>query len=142
MEIYTPYIQETHGIEISVAPVFNDEESIADQNFYLYVYNVTIQNNTSEPIEVIRRTWIIVDGHKQKKIIEGEGIVGEQPVIMPGESFEYSSMCPLETPTGNMRGHYTVKTSEGLVSAKIPLFFLRPMDMISTPQNLYQPLNQ
>jgi ApaG protein len=78
------------------------------------------------PCQLLRRKWIIVDGRGHKEIIEGDGVVGEQPHLNPGENYQYSSYCPLKTPSGSMRGSFFFADSNGEeFEVKVPLFFLR-----------------
>lgn len=121
------YFEETSAIRVSVEPEFLSEQSNSDENFYLYAYKITIENRSAEAFQLLRRHWIIRDGTGREERVEGEGVVGKKPVIRPGERFIYTSGCPLSTPTGNMRGTYTVRTSSSSwVKVRVPVFFLRP----------------
>lgn len=121
------YTSTTQGIKVDVEPQFLPSQSSAEDQFFLYAYRVIISNQCSETIQLLRRRWLIRNGHGYEEQVEGEGVVGKQPVIQPGYQFEYASGCPLTTPTGNMRGTYLVKTSSNqLIHVKVPLFFLRP----------------
>lgn len=116
----------SNDIDVSVIPEFLPERSSPEQSFYAFGYRVTITNLGSEPVQLLRRHWIITDGAGFVEEVEGDGVVGEQPWVDPGESFTYESGCPLRTPTGNMRGWYYFETYSGKkFRSRIPLFFLK-----------------
>lgn len=116
----------SNDITVSVVPEFLPERSSQDQLFFSYAYHVTITNRSAVAVQLLARTWIITDGSGYIETVEGDGVVGEQPWINAGESYRYTSGCPLRTPTGNMRGWYHFQTSSGQeFSARIPLYFLR-----------------
>ena len=124
--LYSWNVTSNH-VSVSVVPEYLPERSSADQMFFSYAYHVTVRNLSNVPVQLLSRTWIITDGSGYVETVEGDGVVGEQPWIEPGQSFEYSSGCPLRTATGNMRGWYHFQTARGdNFNARIPLFFLRP----------------
>ena len=91
----------------------------------MFAYRVRIENHGYETVQLLKRHWIITDGDGQVRHVEGEGVVGEQPVLKPGESFEYTSGCPLSTPVGTMRGSYQMQTvNRALLQVEIPEFTL------------------
>jgi ApaG protein len=115
----------TRGISVTVMPRFMQEESQPDQGRYFFAYTVEIINGSLERVQIKTRYWRIVDGHGRVQEVRGEGVVGKQPVLGPGESFSYTSGCPLETPSGTMVGHYVVETAAGeRFEAEIPAFSL------------------
>lgn len=123
------YQEMTAGIEVTVNPFFVPERSEPESERFLWGYRVTITNNGPVPTQLISRHWIITDGHGHVEEVKGEGVIGLQPKLAPGESFEYTSACPLTTPTGNMRGTYHMVDAEGRkLAVRIPLFFLRHPD--------------
>ena len=103
----------THNIQVTVEPQFVPEESNPDEGRYLFAYSVEIANLGRAIIQVRSRYWHITDGNGRVQEVEGAGVIGEQPILHPGESFRYTSGCPLGTPTGVMVGHYQVETLEG-----------------------------
>lgn len=116
----------SHSISVVVVPEYLPERSSPEQHFYAFGYHVSICNLSHEPVQLVRRHWIITDGTGYVEEIEGEGVIGEQPWIQPGSMYEYDSGCPLRTPTGNMRGWYHFRSQNGkLFKSRIPLFFLR-----------------
>lgn len=116
----------SNNIDVTVTPEYLPDRSAPEQSFYAFAYQVTITNYGIEPVQLLARHWIITDGKGHVEEVEGEGVVGEQPWILPGKSFEYTSGCPLRTPTGNMRGWYYFETESGMeLKSRIPLFFLR-----------------
>jgi ApaG protein len=131
------YREVTRGVQIVVEPRYVADQSIPTAGQYFFAYRVQVTNLGEEPVQLLSRHWIITDGTGQVHEVRGPGVVGETPLIRPGESFEYSSYCPLPTPTGNMRGSYQMRTSSGeLFQARIPLFFLRDLSRISaTPSS-------
>jgi ApaG protein len=123
------YRESTHGIEVSVHPFFVPEQSDPATPYYLFGYTVTIKNAGTETVQLVSRHWIITDGASHVDEVRGDGVVGKQLMLKPGEHFEYTSACPLRTPTGNMRGTYQLAGADGRkFTAKIPLFFLRHPD--------------
>lgn len=118
----------THGVQIEVESRFVPENSDIDENQYLFAYEIRITNTTESRVQLLNRHWIITDGLGRIEEVKGPGVVGQQPWIAPGETFEYESFCPLSTPTGSMRGTYEMSslsgTSPKTFSAEIPQFFL------------------
>ena len=119
------YRELTDNIEVEVIPLYvPGQEQFPGQ--YLYTYNVSITNHSSKPCQLLSRHWIIIDGFGCREDIKGEGVVGDQPVIQPGQTYQYSSYCPLPTPTGNMRGFFNfIDNDKQSFQVKVPLFFLR-----------------
>ncbi|MGH9340403.1 MAG: Co2+/Mg2+ efflux protein ApaG [Acidobacteriota bacterium] len=103
----------TNGIRVQVTSSYIPERSSPREQRYFFAYRVRISNVGSETAQLISREWIITDsdGHMQR--VEGPGVVGEQPVLEPGESFEYTSFCPLGTAVGSMHGTYWMVSPEG-----------------------------
>ncbi len=119
------YERQTRSIFVEVKPAYLDDQSDPEGDRYVWSYTVTIENRGSEPVQLLSRYWNIVDGSGRVKEIRGPGVVGAQPVIAPGECFEYTSGCPLETASGLMSGRYQMKAASGEdFEAEIPLFLL------------------
>jgi len=119
------YEATTRRIRVSVEPVFLDEQSEPDENHYVWAYQVKIENDGLEPVQLLNRHWQISDARGQLQEVKGEGVVGEQPTLKPGEVFEYTSGTPLATPSGIMFGSYEMETKTGeRFSIKIPAFSL------------------
>lgn len=115
----------TQNIAVEVFPLYIREQSSPSENYYFFSYKVKIHNQSESEIQLLRRHWIIKDAFGQMEEVSGDGVVGLQPRLLPGESFEYSSFCPLSTPTGSMSGTYFMKTSSGEeIAVAIPLFIL------------------
>lgn len=108
-----PFSQVTHDIKIEVLPSFISEQSDPQRSFYFFSYKVKITNQGQKRVQLLRRHWIIVDGEGKTEEVEGAGVVGLQPKIDAGQAFEYSSFCPLPTPTGSMRGRYSFTDGAG-----------------------------
>ena len=103
----------TRDIAIMVEPQYVADRSDPAQNQYFWAYTVEIENRGPRAVQLKRRHWIITDGRGQKHEVKGPGVVGEEPIIAPGESFRYTSGCPLDTPDGFMVGHFTMIGEDG-----------------------------
>ena len=103
----------TRGIRIEVQSMFMPERSSAKDNQYLFEYHVRISNVGSETAQLISREWIITNADGEVERVKGPGVVGEQPMLSPGSSFEYRSFCPMKTPVGSMHGSYQMVTANG-----------------------------
>lgn len=124
------YREMSNEIEIEVEPKYLPEHSSPDNEHFLFAYRVRITNLGEWDTQLISRHWIITDGKNEVREVRGLGVIGKNPVIPPGCSFEYSSYCPLGTPTGNMRGSYRMVDENGhQYDVKIPLFFLRDVSL-------------
>ena len=120
------YAEVTHDILVEVAPVYVPERSNRDLKYYFFAYTIRIENLGPHTVQLLRRHWVIRDGQNHEEHVMGDGVVGEQPVLTPGESFTYTSACPLRTPTGNMRGTYEmIDELRHRIKVAIPVFFLR-----------------
>jgi ApaG protein len=119
------YEETTRSIHISVEPFFVEEQSAPEKYRWVFGYKVKIENQGSESVKLVSRHWRITDGAGRLIEVKGEGVVGEQPDLGPGESFEYASGTPLQTPTGIMTGTYQMITDRGeWFDARIPPFSL------------------
>jgi ApaG protein len=103
----------TEGIRVEVLSRHLPENSRPQQGVWVFQYTVRITNQGSRTVQLLNRHWIITDALERVREVKGAGVVGQQPVLAPGESFKYSSWCPLETPTGFMRGIYEMATADG-----------------------------
>lgn len=120
------YRKITHGIAVSVNPIFLEDESLPEKNHYVWAYQILIENLSDAVIQILSRHWKITDGWSKVKNIKGEGVVGQQPILEPGDSFEYTSTVPLTTSNGFMQGTYEIvqKETRLLFDVEIPLFSL------------------
>jgi len=120
------YIATTEHITVSVRPIFLDGQSDPMARKFVFAYFVTIENEGAEDVQLLRRHWIIRDTNGEVKEVEGEGVIGKQPIITSGEVYEYSSFCVLETFEGSMEGTYTMVRPNGdRFTVVIPKFTLR-----------------
>jgi ApaG protein len=103
----------THGIRVEVLSRHSPENSRPSQGEWVFEYTVRITNQGLETVQLVSRHWIITDAAEHIEEVKGPGVVGEQPVLAPGESFKYSSWCPLKTPSGTMRGTYQMVGTGG-----------------------------
>lgn len=127
MNSHSPHIYQasTNGIVIRVRPEYVDEQSRPESDYYFFTYHIEMQNTSDDVVQLQRRHWVIRDGQLNIEEVEGEGVVGEKPVLRPGDTYQYTSHCPLRTPTGAMRGTYLFKNEKGdSLEIEIPLFFL------------------
>ena len=116
---------EKYRIEIKPVPQFIPEQSDPDDSRYVFAYTITIRNLGEMPAQLIARHWIITDANNEVQEVRGLGVVGNQPPLKPGESFEYSSGCSLATPVGTMKGSYQMVGEDGTrFEAEIPEFVL------------------
>jgi len=119
------YERETRKIRVAVKPAYLDDQSDPDDSRFVWSYTVTIENHGAEPVQLMSRYWNITDGAGVIREVRGPGVVGAQPVIAPGEKFQYTSGCPLETASGVMMGRYQMKAASGeAFEAEIPAFLL------------------
>ncbi|MEZ5919792.1 MAG: Co2+/Mg2+ efflux protein ApaG [Parvularculaceae bacterium] len=119
------YERVTNGIRVSVSPAYLAKESDPSDDLYVWSYTVKIDNQSNDRVQLIRRHWLITDAKGMTEEVKGVGVVGEQPVIAPGEQFEYTSGAPLSTPSGMMVGRYLMETAEGdAFEVDIPAFSL------------------
>ncbi len=119
------YHATTRDIRVQVAPIYLEDQSTPDENHFVWAYTIQIENQGPETVQLRSRYWRITDstGHVQE--VKGDGVVGEQPVLQPGEQFEYTSGAPLPTPTGFMGGTYQMVTEAGeSFDVEIPAFSL------------------
>ena len=119
------YAETTQSITVSVEAFYLDEQSEPDDAHFVWAYHVRIENNGRETVQLMTRHWRITDSLGNIQEVQGDGVVGEQPVLSPGQSFEYTSGTPLSTPSGIMVGTYQMETGAGnRFDVKIPAFSL------------------
>ena len=115
----------TSGIKVQVVSKYIPEHSNPDIPRYFFAYWVTITNDSESNITLLDRHWEITDATGKSDVVDGEGVIGKQPIINAGTSFSYNSFCPLETEFGMMTGHYKVKREDGhFIKIEIPKFQL------------------
>ncbi|MCB2046087.1 MAG: Co2+/Mg2+ efflux protein ApaG [Novosphingobium sp.] len=113
----------THGITVRVAVNFLPEQSHIEAGKWFWVYHIRIENGSADTVQLVSRHWRITDGRGMINLVDGDGVVGEQPVLRPGQSHDYVSGCPLTTAHGSMEGHYTFRSTSGKVlEVAIPFF--------------------
>ena len=119
------YSETTKSIRVTVVPAFLDEHSSPEDDKYVWAYEVRIENLGEETVQLINRYWSITNSLGQTQTVRGPGVVGEQPILNPGEYFEYTSGTPLSTPSGLMMGTYQMENNDGkLFDVSIPAFSL------------------
>lgn len=117
----------TRGVRVQVASQYLPERSDPDREQYLFAYRVRIRNEGDVPVTLRRRRWVITDADGATEIVEGDGVIGEEPRIEPGATHEYMSGCPLPTSWGTMEGHYVMELEDGSTfEAAVGRFFLAP----------------
>jgi ApaG protein len=128
------YTQKTKNISVTVTPIYLEDQSEPDENHYVWAYQVKIENESLETVQLRSRHWRITDANGLMQEVRGSGVVGEQPVLEPGGSFEYTSGTPLNAPSGIMVGSYEMQTDEGnVIEVGIPAFSL------DSPHQLVRP---
>ncbi len=115
----------TEGIRVSVTSAFRPDRSEPGQGRWLFSYTVRLSNEGDVAAQLLSRRWVITDANGEREEVVGEGVVGQQPHLSPGEQFEYTSFCILKTPHGSMRGTYRMARADGSTfDARIPPFAL------------------
>ena len=128
------YYRETNGIRITVRPVYLREQSEPAARHFVFAYYVRIENVGRESAQLLSRRWLIHDSIGEDTEVEGEGVVGEQPTITPGNVHEYQSFCILKSSEGYMEGHYNfVRPDASSFQAAIPRFLLSASESRSLP---------
>ncbi len=119
------YKATTRGFEVRVEPLYLEHQSAPEEDHYLWAYTITITNHSPHPAQLLARHWRIVDGLGRLQEVRGAGVVGEQPLIEPGDSFTYTSGVPLSTPSGIMSGSYRMRGEDGeTFEIEVPAFSL------------------
>lgn len=119
------YEAQTQGVVVRVTPTFLEEQSDPDNARFIWAYTVEIENHGERSVRLVARRWRITDATGRIQEVEGDGVVGEQPLLRPGECFSYTSGAPLPTPSGIMGGEYLMETDDGgAFDATIPTFSL------------------
>jgi ApaG protein len=122
---YTATMERLYAIDIDVATRYLDDQSEPEQDRYVFAYTIRIRNSGRVPARLLTRHWIITDANGKTEEVEGDGVVGEQPYLRPGEDFQYTSGAVLETDLGTMRGDYQMLADDGTrFAAPIPAFTL------------------
>lgn len=99
----------THDVKITVKTSFNPQESRPLDQFFVFNYIITIENQSNQPFQLLKRHWIIVDANGNKSEVKGDGVVGKQPILMPNDKYAYQSHCIFKTPIGKMSGSYLMR---------------------------------
>jgi ApaG protein len=113
LSVLFPHRAETRGVTVRVAVNFLAEQSAPARGRWFWSYHIRVENGSAQEVQLLTRRWIIIDGRGARHRVEGEGVVGEQPLIAPGDAFDYVSGCPLDTPTGSMEGSYQMMGADG-----------------------------
>lgn len=125
MKALFPHAQTTRGVTVRVSVSYLPEQSEPARGRWFWAYHIRIENEGRMAVQLLTRHWIITDGRGARHEVQGEGVVGEQPVIAPGSAYDYVSGCPLSTPSGRMEGLYTMMGADGeRFAVAIPAFAL------------------
>ena len=125
MKALFPNAATTDGVTVRVSVSYLPEQSEPERGRWFWAYHIRLENEGTETVQLLTRHWVITDGRGARHSVEGEGVVGEQPVIEPGASFDYVSGCPLATPSGAMQGTYRMVRENGAIfDVEIPRFAL------------------
>ena len=123
----------TRKIAVRVEPFYLDDRSDPTEGRYVWAYRITIDNQSDDAVQLLSRYWHITDALGKVEEVRGAGVVGEQPELNPGESYQYTSGCPLTTPSGIMIGHFTMRNQRGeMFEIAIPAFSLDIPDRTRT----------
>lgn len=123
----------TRDIEVTVEPYYLEEQSDPDDSRYVWGYRIIIANHSGLAVRLMTRYWHITDENGQVDEVSGPGVIGEQPLLNPGDTYEYSSGCPLDTPSGVMFGHYSMESEGGeTFNVAIPAFSLDSPGLVRT----------
>ena len=125
MKALFPNAETTRGVTVRVSVSYLAEQSLPERGRWFWSYHIRIENDAAQAVQLLTRHWIITDGRGARHSVEGEGVVGEKPLIEPGASYDYVSGCPLQTPTGSMQGTYRMIGEDGQTfEVAIPKFAL------------------
>jgi len=128
------YTQKTRNISVTVTPIYLEDQSEPDENHFVWAYQVKIENDSLDTVQLRSRYWRITDANGLVQEVRGAGVVGEQPILEPGDSFEYTSGTPLNAPSGIMVGSYEMQTDHGdLIEVDIPAFSLDSPHQVMRP---------
>ncbi len=124
--MYQPtFIKVSHDVSVQVKPMYLEDESSPVVHKHVFAYFITIRNLGTEPVKLLKRHWEIEDSAGENYEVNGEGVIGLQPVIEPGGEHEYNSFCVLKSYRGSMKGYYTMEREDGkLINVRIPQFHL------------------
>lgn len=119
------YARTTRSITVTVEPFYLDDQSVPEENHFVWAYHVRIENHGEQTVQLLTRFWRITDSMGNVQEVRGDGVVGEQPILNPGDSFEYTSGTPLPTPSGIMVGAYQMLAQSGeRFDVDVPAFSL------------------
>ena len=119
------HVAETRGVIVRVGVSYLAEQFDPARGRWFWAYHIRIENSGVQPVQLLTRHWLITDGSGSQHSVEGEGVIGEQPLIVPGDNFDYVSGCPLSTPSGSMEGSYHMVAGDGRAfDVTIPKFTL------------------
>ncbi len=122
---YNAFAATTRGIKVSVIPAYHEDQSDPERSLYIFTYTVSIENIGEKVAQLINRHWIVYSADKQCADVKGEGVVGDQPVLLPGEVYRYTSGTSINDPVGTMWGSYTFQSETGeFFDVQIPRFEL------------------
>ena len=124
MNVFFPFAAETLGVVVRVNPRFLPDQSDPQQRRYAWSYHVRIENRSPSPVQLTDRHWVITDGNGEVEEVRGPGVVGQTPVLEPGQSYDYVSGCGLTTPSGSMHGSFRMLAGKVPFDAAIPKFGL------------------
>jgi ApaG protein len=119
------YTKTTKDIKVTVLPYYLDQQSEPENNAYFWAYTIQLENHSKDTVKLLNRYWHITDGMGRVQEVRGPGVVGETPVLKPGDAFQYTSGVPLTTPSGIMMGHYQMALENGeKIDVDVPAFSL------------------
>lgn len=122
----------SNNIRVSVTSDYIAQQSLENEQQFVFSYTITISNESEETVQLINRYWLITDSNGENNTVSGEGVIGQQPFIEADQSFTYTSGCILKSPLGNMQGHYQMQRNNGeLIQVDIPIFRLAKPNILN-----------
>jgi len=120
-----PSLTETNEIEVSIHTAYLSQQSEPQKNYFVFSYTITITNHSTEAVQLLTRHWTITDANGETTTVDGDGVIGKTPTILPNQSFTYTSGSAFKTPVGTMHGHYQMRNNKDqYLHVNIPVFRL------------------
>lgn len=128
------YSATTEDIKVTVYPIYLEGQSIAEESYFVWAYTIQVENMSERTVQLVNRYWHITNANGVVEEVRGPGVIGEQPILKPGESFQYTSGTSLRTPSGIMQGHYEMHGDDGVsFQIQIPPFSLDSTEQLERP---------
>jgi len=127
----------TYDISVRAEPCYDAQQSVPEESKFLFRYSITIDNGSRHTVQLLTRSWLIIDGGGEEHRVDGDGVVGLQPILKAGETFEYSSFCPLRKRWGTMEGSFTMRREDGTMAVvRVGRFYLVQPESVAAGKEL------